>query len=823
MKRYKLLILLAGLLAFNSIGASAGQITHTVTFDPSKLTIRYDTIDNVAYAKIHYEGMSSVNGNGHPVLPSDILLFSVPYNSDCFDVHCNVISYYDYQLNADVYPGPQIKETNDSIVVVYNQKDSTIYRMNSFYPDSLFRAIGTGFMNGGNRILKTHLYPVLYNPTTRKLRLATSMQLVVNYDTNTSIIPSVVRRNNEILEKEQSLTESFVQNGEDVAINAYEAVEPLAAPPIVDNSIPTYNYCIITSRELAPAFKKIIAMKRQKGLSAGTVCIEDLIASSTYNSGDLNNNYCFNSPYILNDSAGIVRNYLKHSFNKTINPTSYVLMGGRKEHAPVRYFTLDSIATDNYFGDLTQIWDDEGNMWIGEGTQVDLPICYSPDLYVGRLLCSTKSEIDNYSNKLYKYVFNPGDGDKSYLKRALYFCDFVFEDDCEETSSSSSDFFDNTNLIEVHRTNISGVDLINEINATKYGYISGYVDGEPQAMRIKYNHILTALDEYVPKNNDYVDEAGNGLDNLSNNSFPAIYYSVTSSAITFDNSCDLNDMTQFANKYNLGESFTVGGKYGGIAYLGNTKKGYREWTSPLECCFFRSMRTYHGYKLGVSEGVSKVLNTPFYEYWNNGHYNVVISSHNLIGDPEVEMWTSIPQNYTGLSISRNHVLSVEGVTPSDTIGYCDNDGNVGRIYGKAGTATLIGVSHNSSIMVYNHDHIPYIFPLILQNCDINNSQYVYASSLSAGRSVSPSYTNGNVTIKHGAVYEVEATDEVKLGEGFIVENGATFNIKTPGKVIIDGCVFQSGANVKIEAGSVEIVKSFTAERGSRVVFKHYVD
>ena len=78
-------------------------------------------------------------------------------------------------------------------------------------------------------------------------------------------------------------------------------------------------------------------------------------------------------------------------------------------------------------------------------------------------------------------------------------------------------------------------------------------------------------------------------------------------------------------------------------------------------------------------------------------------------------------------------------------------------------------------------------------------------------------------VHHIIIYEVEATDEVKLGEGFIVENGATFNIKTPGKVIIDGCVFQSGANVKIEAGSVEIVKSFTAERGSRVVFKHYVD
>ena len=823
MNKLKFLILLVGLLAFNSVGASAGQITRTVTFDPSKLTISYDTIDNVAYAKIHYKDMSSVNGNGHPVLPSDVLLFSVPYNADSFDVHCNVISYYDYQLNADVYPSPQINGTNDSIVVVYNQKDSTIYGMNSFYPDSLFRAIGTGFMNGGNRILKTHLYPVFYNPTTRKLRLATSMQLVVNYDTNTSIIPSVVRRNNEILEKEQSLTESFVQNGEDVAINAYEAVEPLSAPSIVDNRIPSFNYCIITSRELEPAFKKIIAMKRQKGLSAGTVCIEDLMASPAYNSGDLNNNYCFNSPYILNDSAGIVRNYLKHSFNKSINPTSYVLMGGRKEHAPVRYFGFSrSIATDNYFSDLTQIWDDMGNIWMGEGTQVDLPICYSPDLYVGRLLCSTKSEIDNYSNKLYKYVFNPGDGDKSYLKRALYFCNFVFEDDCEYTSSSSSDFFDNTNLVKVNQT-LSGVDLINEINTTKYGYISGYVDGEPQAMLIRLGYMLTALDEYVPENNDYVDEAGNGLDNLSNNFFPAIYYSLTSSAITFDNSDDLNDMTQFANKYNLGESFTVGGKYGGIAYLGNTKKGYREWTSPLECCFFRSMRTNHGFKLGVSEGMSKVLNVPFHEYWYDGPYNEVISSHNLIGDPEVEMWTSIPQNYTGLSVTRQSVLSVEGVTPSDTIGYCDNEGNVGRIYGNNGTAILTGVSHNSSIMVYNHDHIPYIFPLILQNCDINNSQYVYASSFSAGRSVSPSYTNGNVTIKHGAVYEVEATDNVYLGEGFFVENRATFSIKTPGKVIMDGCVFQSGSKVNIEAGNIEFVGKFTAEFGSKVEFKHYVD
>ena len=69
----------------------------------------------------------------------------------------------------------------------------------------------------------------------------------------------------------------------------------------------------------------------------------------------------------------------------------------------------------------------------------------------------------------------------------------------------------------------------------------------------------------------------------------------------------------------------------------------------------------------------------------------------------------------------------------------------------------------------------------------------------------------------------EATDDVCLGDGFVVESGATFAIKTPGKVTIDGCVFQSGARVKIEAGKVEIVKNFTAELGSAVEINKYTD
>ena len=56
-----------------------------------------------------------------------------------------------------------------------------------------------------------------------------------------------------------------------------------------------------------------------------------------------------------------------------------------------------------------------------------------------------------------------------------------------------------------------------------------------------------------------------------------------------------------------------------------------------------------------------------------------------------------------------------------------------------------------------------------------------------------------------------------------IESGATFAIKTPGKVVIDGCVFQGGAKVKIESGNVEVTGKFTAELGSKVEMTKFID
>ncbi|MBQ3730807.1 MAG: hypothetical protein IJS04_02795 [Muribaculaceae bacterium] len=60
--------------------------------------------------------------------------------------------------------------------------------------------------------------------------------------------------------------------------------------------------------------------------------------------------------------------------------------------------------------------------------------------------------------------------------------------------------------------------------------------------------------------------------------------------------------------------------------------------------------------------------------------------------------------------------------------------------------------------------------------DLNSSQYVIASDVTAGRSVDSGRTNGDVTVKNGIEYEIEATGTVKITGGFKVELGARFAI-----------------------------------------------
>lgn len=834
MKRIHYLLLFVGLLALNSFGARAtiirqDSIIQTITYDPHLLSITNRVVD--------YGDIVVKRTNNNATVPVDNIIISVPYNATNFRIEFKENIYY-YILEETRLDS--IYQHNELVEITLYQSDELegMYSLLVFEPTNPCSINTYGFVYGDNKIVKLDFLPVSYNSTAQVYKFVAEGTIKLKYDIDDSIVPPVIRYNLDTKVADLATIKPSVINGSSMMGYSYICNNPIINNDTSQYSLPTYEYCVITNHELEPAFKKIIAMKRQKGLSAGIICMEELMNSPICNEGD----YQGNSITTITDSAGVVRQYLKYAFQSQTTPTRYVLMGGKAPYAPIRYVHSSEgtnmenshVSTDMYFSNLSLKWVHKSSSF-DEQNESEYKISnyvntvktpFFLDIVTGRLLCSTKEDVDNYSDKLHKYIFNPGDGNGTYLNNITFadagnlFDDKKIRDFTERTveDNYNANFYYLDNALE----HLNGSQFISFLNTHKQNFVSINAHGDTQSIKIlassnnNLSAVLTALDS-CPVESWIQDEDGNGLDCLTNKNEPFVLYTLACSTMPYDKALNIEGSTTTHGKYNFGESFTLGKKYGGPAYLGNTRESFSSSTT-LEFDFLKSLFSKKAYSLGLSEAFSKLF------FYDSSKYSHTILTHNLLGDPEFEMWTSEPQRYEGLSISRYSVSSyVQGVTQSDTISYCDNDGNVGRIYGEDGLAVLVGISHNSSIMVYNHNHIPYIFPLLLQNCDINNSQYVYASAFSAGSDVSTTVESGNVTIKSGATYEVEATDDVHLGEGFIVENGATFAIKTPGEVTIDGCVFLGGANVKIEARKVKIMKSFTAELGSKVEITQCVE
>lgn len=803
-----------------------------MSFDINKFYFETNSINDMDYNTIGYGDYIYYGNPGEPMLPCKILTFAIPYNSVNISITttANSNDIYDFGILQPILKEQKTLWEDDCDEEMeerfkddlFAEPDSLIYNSRGFFPDDYAKIIFDGFIFGDIRVVKIVVCPVLYNPTNNMIKIAQDLALTINYEidnneTTNFVYEPIARHNSEIREEETQKAKDYVVNPENLYLSQIPAESSYGGDTIRNRSsldFPTYNYTIITNRQLEPSFKKIVALKRQKGYSAGVVCVEDIISSPLFTMGDYFQNY---NGCEITDSAGFVRQYLKYAFEDENNPAKYVLLGGKAPFCPIRISRLDKLETDLYFSNLTCPWRTTPNSAIGEFTG-NMPFDDFPNLFVGRLLCKNGNEIENYSNRLIKYALGRNIPDFSFIKKGLFTQQDRMQyhheaDTCASVMNSTLGF--TTSIIEeVSSTIPTGAQIINDINSNKYGYISFHSHGQPYAILVNNidsaNYRITVADRISGAGCIAcgTEEEGNGFDSMTNKDWPNIIYSIACKTMPYIYGGKLGV------EYNIGQMLTLSKGFGVVAYLGNTREGYVLTSSKMECDFIRQLKKYK--KIGEAEGFSKnQASSP------SKHIKL---THNLLGDPEVEMWTGEPLEYEDITVNRyGSFYMIDGISASDTIAYCDNEGNVGRRFGSNGFEVLTGMSPSTTVMIYNHDHIPYIVPLMLQNCNINNSQYVYASSFSAGNSVVPNITHGNVTIKNGAVYEIEASEDVLLGEGFIVENGATFAIKTPGKVTIDGCVFQSGANVKIEAGNVEFVGKITAELGSKVEFTQYVD
>ena len=437
MKEFKLLFLLVVLLALTSVWATAGQITHTVTYDPNKLSVTYDTINGITYAKVDYELFNSSDSVSKPQLPSDVFTLSVPYNATNYNVQCKINSYVELNVSGLVFPC-QMPHAICDTTVAFSLPDSVIYQSDNYYPYSQCCVGEPYYLFGCNKVVNIIVSPVKYNPVLNKLQLATSISITLNYDIDNSLTPLMTSNNLELRGRDRKQVQGCVMNKMDVVGN--EAPITINEPNI-NTSLPTYYYCILTDKTLEPSFKKIIALKRQRGMSAGTICVEDIVDSGLFPDGDKCYDNHGNLISVIPDTAGVVRQYLKNAYRNDENPTRFLLIGGRSHNIPIRFVRTitDSVPekghvpTDMYFSDLDKIWikykpdssyyyDNEYKVYSKTNLVQDNSgaYSYSPMIFVGRLPAKSVDEINNYSEKLYRYTMDPCHENGDYLLRAFY-------------------------------------------------------------------------------------------------------------------------------------------------------------------------------------------------------------------------------------------------------------------------------------------------------------------------------------------------------------------------------------------------------------------
>ena len=359
----------------------------------------------------------------------------------------------------------------------------------------------------------------------------------------------------------------------------------------------------------------------------------------------------------------------------------------------------------------------------------------------------------------------------------------------------------------------TGKDMIEKIN--QCGFCSWMGHGEPSTIACSGRDSLSnewqfikALSIYKTKKespenyqsqiNNSIDN--NGLDELTNFDRPSVVYT---------NSCATTPFDIYENKpvYNipltLSSSFTVGGLYGGVGYLGNTRVGYTYYSPALEVAFFAEI--IKNPNIGIAEALSKN------EYIGNSKWHLhTRHANNLIGDPEFKMWRCKPATRSVIVSWNDKDIFINGYdVVGSTVVINNGEGHVRRQvvkqmesvkYSKMGKMEAVGV--------YKTGYLPLVkldcFDDQLEDC--NKKFVVRQASLGCDELKT-------VSIGRGASVDVRAVDSIEGGTGLDISDSGSLTLRCDKSVSLDGTKVSSGGNLSVKGEKVVLSNGFAVKAG----------
>ncbi|MBN1349055.1 T9SS type A sorting domain-containing protein [candidate division KSB1 bacterium] len=618
------LCLLVGIIVLLSGASSSSELFRTVLFDASQLTI--DQVGD--YDRFTLTGCELSYAVAEPQLPITALQVSLPGGAIIEAVELISVESVALEGQYTVFPvqPPRILSLDQRADISFVEPDSKVYSSTALYPLNPVVFSGQGRMRG-TTIANFIIHPVQYIPAEGRVQFNSEIFFKIIYRTESAESPAQIYPDR--------LFDSFTNR-----ITGNQSAPETAFPPStkISNTLEPgyYPYVIITQEKYVPNFQPLADWKTKKGVPAKIITTQWLI--SNYRQGS--------------DNIIRARNFLKDAVNEW--GTLWVLIGGDTNIVPVKKcwamdcqygeFSENYIPCDLYISDLDCTWNANNNGVYGE---IDDAVELYPDVFVGRASADNSTEIDAFVNKVLTYEKQPN---LSYTLNILFLADILWTTPYTNTGITADrlratyvpDHFNATKLY---------ADLGNENRTSVIAAIN-------RGMNI-INHDGHAWHTVMGVGDDllYI----NDMDHFSNRDKYSILFSLGCWPAAIDYDC-------------IAEHFLTNPKGGGVAFIGNSRYGWGSpgnagmgYSSRYNEAFLYYLFKENVYNVGAALALAKARYIPYAQAENV--YRWCMYQTNLLGDPEMPVWTDMPE-----SLRVVHPATIPSDSTRLTITVTDDDG-----------------------------------------------------------------------------------------------------------------------------------------------------
>lgn len=557
---------------------------HDIAVNNNDLVLQTD----MEYTKIMMKDYELSDQIGAPELPVKALRIALPYGAQITGIE--IINEESTELAGEFLPRfvqpPYILSLKN--VEKLAQADQAIYSSDTPYPENILQFKGSSVYDN-YQICELVFYPVQYLPQSKKLRIYKSIKFSVTYEGG----------------QKQLATSNRLK---EIVINPEAVIQTQES-----RQVGYFVYLIITNSQMETAFQTLADWKTKKGIKTEIRTVSWILAN-----------------YTGEDNAAAIRNYLKTLPDSNVQ---YVLLGGDTDVIPCRFaFAMacsawiypgreDTMPSDLYYGDLQGTWDYDNDGSYGE---IEDSIDLYPDLIVGRAPVNNVSEAQTFVSKVLVYEKTP---DLSYQDNAMFSADVLWSNPWTDMG--------------VHKNKIEAESFPGWYTITKLYHSQGNLSPAAFKNALRQGQGLTNHDGH-----GWINSMGAGTGYLHNADFDTLTnapkFGVMASIGCWTTAYDFNCIAEsYINSPNGGGVIFFGNSSYGWGSPGNPGFGYSDrFDSRLFYCLLQEDQFHAGSMLASC----KIHFIPYSREKNVYRWHQY--QLNLLGDPELPIWTDIPETLT---------------------------------------------------------------------------------------------------------------------------------------------------------------------------------